>query len=52
MLRDALLFALYEEITTNYLTYKDAKNYIETLTYLTLDENACLLEMLVDWYKD
>ena len=50
MLRDAIIFALYEEITSVCPTYQAANLYVTRLNYLTLDESFFLLERLVDWY--
>lgn len=50
MLRDAIIFALYEEITGVCPTFQTAETYVTGLDYLTLDESDCLLEMLIDWY--
>lgn len=52
MLRDQLLYALYEEITANYTLLSAAMDYVYGLTYLTLDESDALVEILTDWYGD
>lgn len=51
MLRDNLLYALYEEIVIQFRTKEQAVNYVNNLSYLTKDENYCLLEMLENWYN-
>ena len=52
MLRDTLIYALYEEITANCFTRTEANNKVNGLEYLTMDEADCLMEMLEDWYGD
>ena len=51
MLRDSLLYALYEEVTENYKSITDAMKNIK-LDYLTKDEAACFYEMLMSYYED
>lgn len=51
MLRDKLLFALYEEITANYSSLAAAMESVN-LNYLTADEADCLYEMLENWYEE
>lgn len=54
MLRDELLYALYEEITANYTSLAavlDSIEYSKMCDYLTLDESDCLYEMLENWYE-
>ena len=51
MLRDNLVYALYEEITANYTPLAAAELRVDALTYLTVDEADCLREMLLDWFE-
>ncbi len=51
MLRDNLIYALYEEITANYTALATAELRVDELTYLTADEADCLREMLLDWFE-
>ena len=50
MLRDSLLYALYEEITENYKSMAEALENMK-LDYLTDDEAACFYEMLMNHYE-
>ncbi len=51
MLRDEIIYALFEEITANYTTLAAAELRVDALTYLTADEADCLREMLLDWFE-
>jgi len=51
MLRDEIIYALFEEITANYNTLAAAELRVDALTYLTADEADCLREMLLDWFE-
>lgn len=52
MLRDNLLYALYEEITGTCTSYDSAEIFIcERCEYLTADEQDCLLDMIDNYFE-
>lgn len=51
MLRDELIYDLFEDIATNNNTLIQGEAQIEELTDLTIDEADCLRELLLDWFK-
>lgn len=50
MLRDKLLYALYEEFVNKYHEFEAAAKAVSALSYLTEDEKRALTDMIENYF--